>query len=51
MQVSVQISKLNRAPSHDKGSTLRGFGRCPGLAWPGPLRGNPPWLRAPGHPA
>ena len=42
MQVSVQISRLNRDSSHDKGRTLRGFARCPGFK-----RGDPLWLRAP----
>lgn len=47
MQLSVQLRTLNREASHDKGSTPRGFARCPRPAWPGRMGGNQPWFRAP----
>lgn len=50
MQESVQIRKLNRDSSHDKGGTLRGCAHCLGTAWPGLTRGTPPWFRAPDTP-
>ena len=40
MQESVQIKKLNRGSSHDKGGTLRGCAHCLGMAWPGLTRGD-----------
>jgi len=51
MQEPVQLRKLNRDSSHDKGGTLHGFARRCSATSPGLPRDQPSGARPPGTPA